>query len=197
VTDLHDRLREQRGALETLNRRLHEDARRDPLTGLGNRLSLREDLLEYLGRPGKPGGCIALCDIDFFKRYNDREGHLAGDEILAIVAATLRDAVRAGDRVYRYGGEEFLVILPGATIDEGEAAMERIRAAVEDRAIVHRDSDVAGVVTISCGVAFADPIDGKPLQDCIRRADEALYAAKAAGRNGVEREATPTSPAAA
>ena len=143
VTDLHVRLREQRDDLRRLNLRLHGDARRDPLTGLGNRLQLREDLAARIAQPGESGASLAMCDIDFFKRLNDHDGHLAGDEVLAAVAASIRDAVRGGDTVYRYGGEEFLVLLPNAPLDAAVGAVERIRLALAERAIVHPDSDVA------------------------------------------------------
>ncbi len=197
VTDLHARLRAQRDDLERLNLRLHGDARRDPLTGLGNRLRLREDLAAWQAKPGESGASIAMCDIDFFKRLNDRDGHLAGDGVLEAVAATIRDAVRGGDSVYRYGGEEFLVLLPGASLDAAVGAVERIRAALASRAIVHPDSDVAPIVSLSCGVAYTASGGTETLKDWIHRADEALYAAKAGGRNRVERSASPDQPAAA
>jgi two-component system cell cycle response regulator len=191
VTDLHARLREQRDDLQRLNLRLHGDARRDPLTGLGNRLLLREDLAARLEQPGEAGASVAMCDIDFFKRLNDREGHLAGDAVLETVAATIRDAVRAGDSVYRYGGEEFLVLLPNAGLEAAVGAVERIRLALAERAIVHPDSDVAPIVSVSCGVAYTAPGGGEPIGDWIHRADEALYAAKAGGRDRVERSPSP------
>jgi two-component system, cell cycle response regulator len=199
VTDLHARLREQREDLLRLNLRLHGDARRDPLTGLGNRLRLREDLGALAaggadagtGRQPGSGNSIAMCDIDFFKRYNDHEGHLAGDDVLVAVAETIRDTVRGGDTVYRYGGEEFLILLPGATLDEGAAALERVRSALERRAIAHPDSDVASVVTISGGVANTAAPGDESIQDWLRRADQALYAAKTAGRNRVGRSDPP------
>lgn len=197
VTDLHARLREQRDDLRRLNLRLHGDARRDPLTGLGNRLLLREDFAARLEQAGELGASVAMCDIDFFKRLNDRDGHLAGDAVLAAVAATIRDAVRGGDSVYRYGGEEFLVLLPNAPLDAAVGAIERIRLALIARAIVHPDSDVAPVVTLSCGVAYTAPGGGEPIKDWIQRADEALYAAKTAGRNRVERSPSPVRPAVA
>ena len=190
VTDLHARLREQRDDLRRLNLRLHGDARRDPLTGLGNRLLLREDFARRLAQTGEAGASVAMCDIDFFKRLNDRDGHLAGDAVLAAVAATIRDTVRGGDSVYRYGGEEFLVLLPNAPLDAAVGAIERIRLALVARAIGHPDSDIAPVVTLSCGVAYTAAGGGESITDWIHRADEALYVAKAAGRNRVERGAS-------
>jgi two-component system chemotaxis response regulator CheY len=187
VTDLHARLREQRDDLHRLNLRLFGDARHDPLTGLGNRLLLREALAERLEQADEDGASIAMCDIDFFKRLNDRDGHLAGDAVLSAVAATIRDAVRGGDSVYRYGGEEFLILLPNAALEPAFGAVERILRALVARAIVHPDSDVASFVTMSCGVAYTAPGGGESIGDWIHRADAALYAAKAAGRNRVER----------
>jgi diguanylate cyclase (GGDEF)-like protein len=186
VTSLHNRLSEQRDALSLLNLRLHGDARRDPLTHLSNRLRLREDLDALSAPGGATTMCIALCDIDFFKRFNDHAGHLAGDGVLTGVAETIQASVREADHAYRYGGEEFLILLPGATLETGAAAVERVRAAVEARAFQHPASDAAPVVTISAGVAFTSAVDPSSIQDCVRRADEALYAAKAAGRNRVE-----------
>jgi diguanylate cyclase (GGDEF)-like protein len=187
VTDLHARLRAQRADLERLNLRFHGDARRDPLTGLGNRLRLREDLAARLERSDDTGASVAMCDIDLFKRLNDREGHLAGDAVLMEVAATIRDAVRGGDTAYRYGGEEFLVLLPGAGLDAAVEAVEQIRVALAKRAIAHPDSDVGPVVSLSCGVAYTPPGGEESIGDWIQRADEALYVAKATGRDHVER----------
>jgi two-component system, cell cycle response regulator len=197
VTDLHVRLRDQRDEMERLNLRLHGDARRDPLTGLGNRLRLREDLATRLEQAGESGASLAMCDIDFFKRLNDHDGHLAGDGVLEAVAATIRDAVRGGDTIYRYGGEEFLILLPNASLDAAVGAVDRIRLALAERAIVHPDSDVSPFVSLSCGVAYTAPGGGESIQDWIHRADEALYAAKAAGRNRVERSVSPEQSAVA
>jgi two-component system cell cycle response regulator len=191
VTDLHARLRDQRDDLERLNLRLHADARRDPLTGLGNRLLLRENLGAWLERPGEAGAAVAMCDIDLFKRLNDRNGHVAGDAVLEAVAATIRDAVRGSDSVYRYGGEEFLVLLPNLGLDAAVEAVERIRQNLAARAIAHPDSDVAPFVTLSCGVAHTRADDLESARDWIHRADEALYVAKAGGRDRVERSLSP------
>ena len=102
-----------------LHRRLHADARHDPLTGIGNRLRLAEDLEAVCGRVERYGHayCVAVVDVDRFKAYNDASGHRSGDDVLRAVAAALRDTVRTGDTVYRYGGEEFVVLLPEQTID--------------------------------------------------------------------------------
>jgi two-component system chemotaxis response regulator CheY len=167
-----------------LHRRLHADARHDPLTGVGNRLRLAEDLATVCGRVERYGHayCVAIVDVDHFKAYNDASGHLAGDDVLRGVAAALRDTVRTGDMVYRYGGEEFVVLLPEQTLDGAARAGERLRAAIEGLALAH---PAGSVVTASVGVAGLG--DGSCTPDeLFELADQALYGAKAAGRNRVE-----------
>jgi diguanylate cyclase (GGDEF)-like protein len=175
-----------------LHRRLHRDARQDALTGLGNRHRLTEDLAAMQARAERYGHrwCVALLDLDCFKGYNDGAGHLAGDALLRRVSAALSDTVRGGDTVYRYGGEEFLVLLPEQTLETAALAAERLRAAVEELAAPHPDG---GVVTISAGVA--GPAEGGvDPEELVGRADAALYAAKAAGRNRVEVAREPEEP---
>jgi diguanylate cyclase (GGDEF)-like protein len=186
VTSLHRQLHEFGTELERLNAQFAVQARTDPLTGLGNRLALHEDLAEFhtrAARSAKPYGA-ALCDIDFFKRYNDTHGHLDGDDVLRRVAGAIAGNCRSVDRAYRYGGEEFLVLLDD-TLAGGEIAAERCRQAVEDLAIPHAGNQPSGVVTISVGVAVwdgASPIDGTGV---VKQADVALYEAKGLGRNQV------------
>ena len=174
------------GELQRLNTVLADQARRDPLTGLGNRLRLDEDLLTYDARRVRYGYsyCVLLCDIDRFKALNDRHGHQAGDRVLREVAATLRRESRTSDAVYRYGGEEFLVLLAEQTLDRALIACERMREAVRALGLAHEDNE-AGVVTISIGAAQCPRGDRTDPADAIRRADEALYVAKAQGRNRV------------
>ena len=176
-----------------LHRRLHTDSRQDALTGLGNRHRLGEDLAAMQARGERYGHrwCVALVDIDHFKGYNDGAGHLEGDAVLRRMGALLSETVRGGDTVYRYGGEEFLVLLPEQTLETAALAAERLREAVEDLAAPH---PAGGVVTISVGVAGPAEL-GKPADELVRRADAALYAAKAAGRNRVEIGAAPVTPA--
>jgi diguanylate cyclase (GGDEF)-like protein/PAS domain S-box-containing protein len=175
-----------RTQLERLNAQLAVQARTDPLTGLGNRLALHEDLAAFHDRAARsatPYGA-ALCDIDFFKRYNDTHGHLEGDDVLRRVAAVIAGNCRSADRAYRYGGEEFLVLLDD-TLAGAEIAAERCRRAVEDLAIAHPGNEPSGLVTISVGVAIwdgASPLDGTGV---VEQADIALYQAKDQGRNQV------------
>jgi diguanylate cyclase (GGDEF)-like protein len=169
-----------------LHRRLHADARHDPLTGTGNRLRLAEDLALVCARAERYGHayCVALFDIDDFKGYNDLAGHIDGDGVLRHVAHALRDGARGGDAVYRYGGEEFAVLLPEQTLESAAKAAERLRAAVEALALPH---PAGGVVTVSAGVAGLGAGARSP-EDLFTAADRGLYAAKAAGRNRVHVE---------
>jgi diguanylate cyclase (GGDEF)-like protein len=168
--------------LRRLNERLVEDSRQDPLTGLWNRRALAEDLaqLEAPRRRGELPYAIALLDVDRFKAYNDRLGHLAGDEALRAISGALRGMLRAGDAAYRYGGEELLLVLRGANRVEAGAVAERVRAAVAATALPHPDG-VGGIVTVSIGVATGDG----SVADLLADADAALYEAKRAGRDRV------------
>ena len=168
----------------TLHRRMHEDARHDALTGLGNRLRLAEDLDVLCGRVTRYGHVysVALLDIDGFKGLNDQAGHLAGDDVLRSVARALQQQIRTGDALYRYGGEEFLVLLPEQPAGSAALAAERLRAAVEALALPH---PAGGVVTVSAGVATLTEPGCRPDQ-LFELADQALYRAKEAGRNRVE-----------
>jgi diguanylate cyclase (GGDEF)-like protein len=176
--------------LERLNAALVEQARRDPLTGLGNRLRLEEDLVTYDARRVRYGHsyCVLLCDLDRFKMLNDRQGHQAGDDVLRAVADALERESRTSDAVYRYGGEELLVLLAEQMIEGALIVCERMREAVHGLALAHPDNE-AGVVTISIGAAACPEGDRTDSTDAIRRADRALYAAKAQGRNRVVADA--------
>jgi two-component system cell cycle response regulator len=172
------------GRVTALHRRMHDDARQDALTGLGNRLRLAEDLEALCGRVARYGHVYsaALFDIDGFKGYNDNAGHLAGDDVLRRVAGELEQQIRTGDALYRYGGEEFLVLLPEQPIEAAALAAERLRAAVEGLALPH---PAGGVVTVSAGVAALGDDCCKP-DELFELADQALYRAKEAGRNRIE-----------
>jgi two-component system cell cycle response regulator len=186
VTELHRRLAQQNEELERLNRMLFEQSREDPLTHLGNRLRLREDL-ETLSAQVKRYGhsyCIMLCDVDFFKAYNDTYGHLAGDEVLKRVADVISENLRSGDMAYRYGGEEFLIVLPEQDLRSATVAAERLRRSVEELAIPHRARTLPEIVTVSMGLATLSAGE-KSADDLLKAADAALYAAKEAGRNRV------------
>ena len=194
VTSLHRELSEKtlglqqlNVRLERLNMRLFEQARKDPLTQLGNRLQLREDMETIRGLVDRyqHGYSAALLDIDFFKAYNDYYGHLAGDEVLVSVANKVAEHCRSGDTAYRYGGEEFLIVLPEQSPESATLAADRMRRAVEDLLIPHDAKTPPGTLTISGGVAAILPGQGKGVEALLSEADNALYRAKRSGRNRV------------
>lgn len=169
-------------------------ARTDALTEVYNRRGITP-LLSEASRSGEYA--LALADLDRFKRINDRLGHGAGDVVLSNVARTLVDAVGARGTVARWGGEEFLVVLPGVQLDAAVAVMEAARRAMEDE---YGDTAFVEPVTISVGVAHAPRHTGK--EEVLRLADAKLYEAKASGRNrvlgaGVELAAPASAPAPA
>jgi len=191
VVGLHKRLAAKNLALRRDSQRNFEAARIDPLTAVANRRQLTEDLEALFGTPYRLHHSAALCDVDDFKRYNDRFEHQAGDDALRQTAAAMRRTLRQGDWLYRYGGEEFLVVLRDQRLDVAASAMERVRRAVEDLGIAHPGSP-AGVIAISIGVAELTP-DVYTAEEWIHRADTALYRAKAAGKNRVELWRRPSS----
>jgi two-component system chemotaxis response regulator CheY len=157
-------------------------ARTDALTSIANRLRLDEDLERVLAEAHRYGKrySLAICDVDHFKAFNDRHGHLVGDVALQRIAAALRDGMRTADAVYRYGGEEFVVLLPEQSAAEGAQAMDRVRSLVQGLGIAR--SSPKDVVTISIGVA---ELGNEGKDAWLGRADAALYRAKAEGRNCV------------
>ncbi len=170
------------GALVESDRAHRHRSTLDPLTGLLNRNALAQRLTELDGAPcGDSKGqshALLLCDLDHFKRVNDELGHAAGDAVLQDVAYTMRAALRAGDSIYRIGGEEILVVLPGASEEDAAGVAERLRQAVRKR----RPAGVG--VTISIGAAVTKP-SVVNTDDLVSRADAALYSAKAGGRDQV------------
>lgn len=122
-----------------------------------------------------------MFDVDRFKQYNDAAGHLAGDEVLKAVASTLASSLRGGDALYRYGGEDFLALLPEQSVQSAALVGRRLLTALEGLAIPH---PAGGIITASAGVA--DLSAGETASELITRADRALYAAKTAGRNRLE-----------
>ncbi|WP_281750797.1 diguanylate cyclase [Thermodesulfomicrobium sp. WS] len=165
--------------------RLEELAATDQLTGLANRRHFFERLHAEVARARRFGSplCVAMVDVDHFKRVNDTYGHAVGDTVLATVAAVLRESVRAMDVVARVGGEEFAVILPETEMVAATGVLERIRQTVGARPMAGAQGQSFGV-TVSCGVAQRQ--SGASGEELLSRADDALYAAKAAGRNQVQ-----------
>lgn len=161
----------------------------DPLTGLYNQRYLMRDLAVRLS-PERAGTlALLMIDIDHFKTVNDHWGHLVGDRALRQVADMLRTRVRLADSVARYGGEEFVVVMPGASLGEAQAAAERLRVAIEAMGFIP-DGGAAHRLTISLGVAAG--VAGGTAEQLIAAADQALYAAKRAGRNRVATAADAT-----
>lgn len=163
---------------------LRELALADPLTGLSNRRELEMVLARELRegeRHGRSVSCL-MVDVDHFKRFNDSFGHEAGDSVLRSVAAVLRTSVREKDFVFRYGGEEFLILMPGSTLTQAKARAEEVRARVAATRFVHVGLDV-GQITVSVGASSAP--GSCPFEGLVKSADAALYRAKAAGRNRV------------
>lgn len=170
------------------NDELFELSQIDTLTGLANRRRLEARLSEAAAWSQRTGEPLALLmiDVDRFKQFNDRYGHPAGDLCLTRVARVACDQIRRNEgELGRFGGEEFLAILPGTDLHGATKVAERMREAVEALAIIHEDSHPAGVVGISIGCASGVIDADWTLDDLLRRADDALYAAKHRGRNRV------------
>jgi len=180
VTELHHELSVAKSALAKL-------ARTDPLTQLSNRLRMHEDLVSAHERSRRSLSpyTVALCDLDGFKSYNDTYGHLEGDEALRQIGRAIATHVRTGDSAYRYGGEEFLILMPDVRAEGAVVCMERLRAGIERLAIPHAGREPRGVVTISIGIAGWEAGDEKSPAQILEAADAALYAAKQHGRNRV------------
>jgi diguanylate cyclase (GGDEF)-like protein len=178
----------QQAELLRLNEELETIARLDSLTGIGNRLRLNEDLAQLAARIERQGGTagVLLMDLDRFKRLNDTVGHLAGDAALRGVADALRKTSRVGDGVYRYGGEEFLILLHDCDASSLRAAGERYVAAVRDAAMPHPDNPPYGLVTASAGGTELSQANCLDVDSALHDADEALYVAKTKGRNRLE-----------
>ncbi len=174
-------------ALEGVRSRIEHEhlAFDDGLTGVGNRRRFDRDLDRFIGAGGdrRMPVALAMVDVDHFKLFNDTHGHQTGDAVLRHVAAVIAAHVRAGDLVYRYGGEEFAVLLPDAELVDAIEVVERVRSAIAASPLPGPAYASVPAVTVSVGVSATPPIDSSAM---VRSADEALYAAKAAGRNRVE-----------
>ncbi|MBF0168261.1 MAG: GGDEF domain-containing protein [Alphaproteobacteria bacterium] len=161
----------------------------DALTTIANRklfdIVLRESAMQIM-ETGEPL-CLAMIDIDFFKKFNDTYGHQMGDQVLKLVARTLVDSVKGQDTAARYGGEEFSVIFPKTDLKNALAAAENIRNNVANKQVTNkRTGQSLGQITLSIGVSEYSL--GEPLSQFIQRADEALYLSKRSGRNRVSSE---------
>lgn len=167
---------------------LSELLERDPLTGLKNRRSFDEQLQRTWMQAQRDGRTVAvlMVDVDEFKKYNDLYGHQAGDEALRRVGTVLGEAGRRPlDLSARYGGEEFALILHDVTLQHASDLAEHVRSQVAALEIPHRGATAGSTVTLSIGVALAEPTIGRTAAGLVQMADEALYEAKAAGRNSI------------
>jgi diguanylate cyclase (GGDEF)-like protein len=185
VLDRTDELARRGEELAQAYQRMEELAMRDGLTGLLNRRAIEQRALAHLAEAERRGlpFALALVDVDHFKALNDAHGHAAGDAGLGHVGRCLSLALREYDAVGRWGGEEFLVLLPGADLSTAAAAAERLREAVELTPLA-AGGGASLHLTVSVGVA-ALTAEASSLDDLLKAADGALYRAKAAGRNRV------------
>jgi len=156
----------------------------DSLTGLHNRRYGLFRLEQMMARPGK-GLVVMMLDLDHFKEINDRHGHAAGDEVLRRISRRLRDGLRSGDLVARLGGEEFLVAFADADHATAMDCAEKLRRSIAAPPFAVGDSGASITVTMSVGVAFADPASMETAEHVIARADSALYNSKSLGRDRV------------
>lgn len=192
VVVTHDDITQRKLAEQELreaNRLLEVQASTDGLTGVANRRHFDRTLALEWKRHARSSFPLSLLlvDVDHFKRYNDAHGHLEGDDCLGEIARTLATAARRpGDLVARYGGEEFGVILPETDLPGALAVAEMVRERLRLKGLPHGAPGAGPLVTLSMGCASMVPACGPPADVLIKRADEALYAAKAAGRDRVE-----------
>ena len=183
---LIEQLTKKTEALETANKVLKELAVRDGLTGLFNHRYFQEDLASELLRAGRYKRIFSLIflDIDYFKNYNDTHGHTQGDKMLRTLGQILKKSLRKTDLIARYGGDEFVIMLPETEKAQTRMVAEKICKFVSDYPFQGRETQPQGKVTLSIGVATF-PMDGLDGSSLINGADQALYQAKKNGRNQV------------
>lgn len=182
------KLRIRNEEIKILNEKLERLAITDGLTGLNNRRYIDEQLNVEWSRCQRTGHTIniVLIDIDYFKKYNDYYGHQAGDECLVVVANLMKTVFkRAGDIVARYGGEEFIVVMSDISSEDAEKILHHYQQQLEGVKLTHKPSFASDYVTVSAGLVSMVPTESDILADAIRKADSALYMAKAGGRNQI------------
>ncbi len=191
-TSLESQLKDSKGQITDLQESLEAiryESLTDQLTGLANRKHFDQSLeraVDIAVRRGEPVS-LAMCDIDHFKKFNDTFGHQTGDQVLRLVGAAIRSAVKGRDIAARYGGEEFAVILPSTALDAAIYVGEDIRTAVMSKELIKRSTgESLGRITMSVGVATLRHNDTR--DSLVERADMALYASKRNGRNRVTSE---------
>ena len=186
---LQRRLGEKNAALKAAIERIEVLANRDELTGLANRRSIAKWLGEQMAQCDRSGLplTVALLDIDHFKQINDTYGHSAGDRTLQLFANCVSETLRGVDRLGRYGGEEFLVVLVATSLNNAEGPLERIRSKVAACDWSAIDANIHLTLTIGA----TDYARGESAEDLLRRADLALYLGKESGRDRVVLSRTP------
>jgi len=191
---LTERLNSTSAEIQELKKDLENakrEAKTDMLTNLANRKAF-DELLEKATRDSDASGlelCMIFCDLDLFKNINDKHGHLVGDQVLKVVATSLKGAVKGRDLVARYGGEEFAIVLLNTSLENVKKLAENIRIDIASKHIQRKDTrESLGIITMSFGVARYFPSEGP--ESFLQRADRALYMSKRKGRNAVS-EAPP------
>ena len=185
LDELTHGINDMAGKLDDIYSELRKSSYRDSLTGCHNRRKLDEDILAAYSLANRSDEKLAvlMLDLDYFKRINDTYGHAAGDSVLLTIAEIIRSQLRKHEFLYRYGGEEFVIILPATNASDAIILAERIRTSVANKKMdVGSSSPVT--ITVSIGIADNSRADTS-IKDMINLADQALYAAKEEGRNRV------------
>ena len=185
--DMQLRLDEMEKLAQSAQHAIEEQRKKamhDSLTGLPNRESYQQRLDQEVQRFKRYGGKLSLmvCDVDLFKRINDTYGHLAGDKVLKIIAKSLQKNLRSSDFIARFGGEEFVALMPETSTDEALIVAEKLRKKIEESPFNFKKEPVQ--ITVSFGIS--EIIEGESIDEVFNRADKALYKAKENGRNQVQ-----------
>jgi diguanylate cyclase (GGDEF)-like protein len=174
------------GSIQREQRRLVEKATTDEMTGIFNFRYFQDAIEKEFEKASRFNHNLSfiIMDVDFFKHYNDTNGHQAGDQVLKTIAGVLKNSCRDRDIPARYGGEEFVVVLPGTPLEPAVKVAERIRKAVEDTPMIYQENQPNKNLTISIGVSNY-PLNASTVKDLIELGDQALYEAKTSGKNKV------------
>lgn len=176
------RLRKQHWLLKHHSEKLKKLSVTDDLTGVGNHRYIMQELVNEVERAARYGSslCLLMLDIDHFKKVNDTKGHLCGDNVLKSIGETLATRLRNSDKRGRYGGEEFLILLPEQTMDKGVLVAEKLRELVS-----HIKIESCGIESVTASIGVAQWEKDEPIESILSRADSAMYRAKDGGRNQV------------
>ena len=176
------RLRKQHWLLKHHSEKLKKLSVTDDLTGVGNHRYIMKELSNEVERAARYGSslCVLMLDIDHFKKVNDTKGHLCGDNVLKSIGDTLASRLRNSDRIGRYGGEEFLILLPEQTLEKGVIVAEKLRQLISEIKI-----ESCGIQKVTASIGVAQWKKDEPVEVILSRADGAMYKAKESGRNKV------------